>query len=185
MTHAHVESIDRSWTTTKVVAVIVAIVTAGYLLPWAIAAVRDVRHWSVFWVNLLLGWTIVGWIIALVMSLASLRHGLCSAVLWPSATNLYPSTGHGRRRPIEIVIPEAPLKRAMVTYGLNVLWLSVIISALTAALVDLGVCVVDMGGGTTTLAARPLERDPGSTRPPLATRSSSPRARAPPGTTAR
>ena len=35
---------------------------------------RDVPHWSVFWVNLLLGWTIVGWIIALVMSLRSQRQ---------------------------------------------------------------------------------------------------------------
>jgi hypothetical protein len=74
MTNAHVESIDRSWTVTKVVAIIVAILTAGYMAPWAIAAVRDVRHWSVFWVNLLLGWTIVGWIIALVMSLRAQRQ---------------------------------------------------------------------------------------------------------------
>ncbi|MFN0218833.1 MAG: sensor histidine kinase [Hyphomicrobium sp.] len=36
---------------------------------------------------------------------------------------------------IEIVIPEAPLKAAMVRYGLNILWLSIIISALTAAVV--------------------------------------------------
>ena len=62
-----------SWTVTKVVAVVLAILTAGYLLPWAIAAVRDVSHWSVFWVNLLLGWTIVGWIIALVMALRRQR----------------------------------------------------------------------------------------------------------------
>ena len=50
-----------------------AILSAGYMLPWAIAAVRDVPHWSVFWVNLLLGWTIVGWIVALVMSLRAQR----------------------------------------------------------------------------------------------------------------
>lgn len=73
MSTARVEPADRSWTTTKVVAVILAILTGGYLLPWAIAAVRDVPHWSVFWVNLLLGWTIVGWVIALVMSLRSQR----------------------------------------------------------------------------------------------------------------
>ena len=36
---------------------------------------------------------------------------------------------------IEIVIPEAPLKAAMMQYGLNILWLSIIISALTAAVV--------------------------------------------------
>ncbi len=69
MSNVRVESADRSWTTTKVVAVVLAILTGGYLLPWAIAAVRDVPHWSVFWVNLLLGWTVVGWIVALVMAL--------------------------------------------------------------------------------------------------------------------
>ena len=74
MANAHVEPESRSWTVTKVVAVIVAILTAGYMLPWAIAAVRDVPHWSVFWVNLLLGWTIVGWIVALVMSLRAQRQ---------------------------------------------------------------------------------------------------------------
>lgn len=74
MAQMHVEPESPSWTTTKVVAVIVAILTAGYMLPWAIAAVRDVPHWSVFWVNLLLGWTIVGWIVALVMSLRAQRQ---------------------------------------------------------------------------------------------------------------
>lgn len=69
MSNIRVEPAHRSWTTTKVVAVVLAILTGGYLLPWAIAAVRDVPHWSVFWVNLLLGWTIVGWIVALVMAL--------------------------------------------------------------------------------------------------------------------
>jgi ABC-type sugar transport system permease subunit len=73
MTQLNVESADRSWGVTKVVAIVAAVLTAGYLLPWAIAVVRDVRHWSVFWVNLLLGWTIVGWIIALVMSLRAQR----------------------------------------------------------------------------------------------------------------
>lgn len=73
MSDIRVEPADRSWTTTKVVAGVVAILTAGYMLPWAIAAVRDVRHWSVFWVNLLLGWTIIGWVIALIMSLRQQR----------------------------------------------------------------------------------------------------------------
>ena len=73
MSQVTVEPAARSWTTTKVVAIIVAILTAGYMLPWAIAALRDVPHWSVFWVNLLLGWTIIGWIVALVMSLRRQR----------------------------------------------------------------------------------------------------------------
>jgi hypothetical protein len=73
MSGIRVEPANRSWTVTKVVAVVAAILTGGYLLPWAIAAVRDVPHWSVFWVNLLLGWTVVGWIVALVMSLRAQR----------------------------------------------------------------------------------------------------------------
>ena len=36
---------------------------------------------------------------------------------------------------IEIVIPERPLKAAMMRYGLNILWLSIILSLLTAAVV--------------------------------------------------
>jgi hypothetical protein len=73
MSNVRVQNVDRSWTVTKIVAIVVAVLTAGYMAPWAIAAVRDVRHWSVFWINLLLGWTIVGWIWALVMSLRSQR----------------------------------------------------------------------------------------------------------------
>ena len=58
----------------SLVAIVVAVVTAGYMLPWAIAAVRGNRNtWSVFWVNLLLGWTFVGWVVALVMSIREHR----------------------------------------------------------------------------------------------------------------
>ncbi|MDI1288349.1 MAG: superinfection immunity protein [bacterium] len=73
MTNPSVVNVDRSWTATKVVSLIVAILTAGYMAPWAVAAIRDVRHWSVFWINLLFGWTIIGWIIALVMALRAQR----------------------------------------------------------------------------------------------------------------
>jgi len=65
---------DKSWGLTKIVSLIVAIVTVGYMLPWCIAAVRDVKHWGVFWINLLLGWTIIGWVVALVMSLRAQRQ---------------------------------------------------------------------------------------------------------------
>ncbi|MET4078715.1 superinfection immunity protein [Janibacter sp. UYMM211] len=58
----------------SLVAIVVAVVTAGYMLPWAIAAVRGNRNTcSVFWVNLLLGWTVVGWVVALVMSIREHR----------------------------------------------------------------------------------------------------------------
>jgi len=78
MTNMYIQPADKSWTVTKVVAVIVAILSAGYMLPWAIAAVRDVPHWFVFWINLLLGWTIIGWIVALIMSLRAQRLNIIS-----------------------------------------------------------------------------------------------------------
>ncbi|MGV1006227.1 MAG: superinfection immunity protein [Candidatus Nanopelagicales bacterium] len=73
MSTTQVRNVDQSWTLTKIIALVVAVITGGYMAPWAVAAVRDVRHWSVFWINLLLGWTIVGWIVALVMALRSQR----------------------------------------------------------------------------------------------------------------
>ena len=54
------------------IAWLVAILTLGYMLPWAIAATRGkMNSGAIFWLNLLLGWTVVGWIIALVMSFAA------------------------------------------------------------------------------------------------------------------
>lgn len=65
---------SKSRPVSAIVSIVVAILSAGYMLPWAIAAVRGNRNtWSVFWVNLLLGWTVIGWIIALVMSIREHR----------------------------------------------------------------------------------------------------------------
>jgi signal transduction histidine kinase len=50
---------------------------------------------------------------------------------------------------IEIVLPEEPLKRAMVRYGMNIVYLSIIISLLTAALVYFAI---------STLLVRPMMR---------------------------
>ncbi|MAY97669.1 MAG: hypothetical protein CMH84_14200 [Nocardioides sp.] len=39
------------------------------MLPWAVAMSRGTRNRaSVGWINFLLGWTIIGWIVALVMA---------------------------------------------------------------------------------------------------------------------
>ena len=55
-----------------VLAWIITVLTAGYMLPWAIAATRGKGNTgTIFWINLLLGWSIIGWIVALVMSLSS------------------------------------------------------------------------------------------------------------------
>lgn len=51
---------------------ITAALTLGYMFPWAVAATRGKsNHWGVFWLNLLLGWSLVGWVVALVMALNS------------------------------------------------------------------------------------------------------------------
>ncbi len=48
---------------------ILAVLTLGYLLPWAVAATRGKSNsWAVGLVNLLLGWTFIGWVAALVMA---------------------------------------------------------------------------------------------------------------------
>jgi hypothetical protein len=47
-------------------ALIAAVFTMGYMAPWMVAAARGKsNHMAVFWLNLLLGWTVVGWIFAL------------------------------------------------------------------------------------------------------------------------
>ena len=52
-----------------VVAWIAAVLTVGYLLTWAIAATRSMpNHGAICVLNVLLGWTIIGWIVALVMA---------------------------------------------------------------------------------------------------------------------
>lgn len=64
----------KSRPVSALVAILVGVLSGGYMLPWAIAAVRGNRNaWTVFWVNLLLGWTVVGWIVALVMSIREHR----------------------------------------------------------------------------------------------------------------
>ena len=74
MSDHYVVTDRKSRPASSVVAIVVAILTGGYMLPWAIAAVRGTANsWSVFWVNLLLGWTVVGWIVALVMAIREHR----------------------------------------------------------------------------------------------------------------
>lgn len=54
------------------VAWIIAVCTLGYMLPWAIAATRGKSNaGAIGWINLLLGWSVIGWIIALVMACGS------------------------------------------------------------------------------------------------------------------
>jgi fumarate reductase subunit D len=61
-----------------IVAWVLTILTLGYMLPWAIAATRGKSNAGMIGVvNLLLGWTFVGWIVALVMACGA--HQIASA----------------------------------------------------------------------------------------------------------
>jgi hypothetical protein len=54
------------------VAWVVAVLTFGYMLPWAIAASRGKANaGAVAIINLLVGWTFIGWLVALVMACGS------------------------------------------------------------------------------------------------------------------
>jgi hypothetical protein len=45
------------------------VVTLGYFLPWAVAATRGKSNsWAIGLLNFLLGWTLIGWVVALVMA---------------------------------------------------------------------------------------------------------------------
>ncbi len=51
------------------VAVILSVMSLGYFIPTAIAIFRSHRIGAVFVLNLLTGWTIIGWIVALIWAL--------------------------------------------------------------------------------------------------------------------
>lgn len=56
------------------VAWVVTVLTAFYMLPWAIAATRGKSNSvAVALVNFFLGWTFIGWIVALVMACTAHR----------------------------------------------------------------------------------------------------------------
>ena len=58
-----------------IVAIIIGVLSIGYLLPWAIAIGRDHQHqWGIGFLNLFLGWTIIGWVVALVWGMGQVRQ---------------------------------------------------------------------------------------------------------------
>ncbi|MGI3780196.1 MAG: superinfection immunity protein [Janthinobacterium lividum] len=62
----------RCSTAHVVTAWVVAVITGLYMLPWAIAATRNRRNvGTVALVDALLGWSLIGWIVALVMACGS------------------------------------------------------------------------------------------------------------------
>ena len=49
-------------------AIVLSVLTVGYLLPTSIAVVRRAPVLLCFLVNVLLGWTVIGWVVALILS---------------------------------------------------------------------------------------------------------------------
>lgn len=89
---------SRQKTEEAVVAWILTVLTLGYMLPWAVAATRGKSNSApIALVNFFLGWTIIGWVIALVMACGS--HQVVStaptpAVAVPPQVWIDPATGH-------------------------------------------------------------------------------------------
>lgn len=51
------------------ISIVLTVVTLGYFLPWMVATLRGKSNaWPIFWLNLLLGWTIIGWIAAFILA---------------------------------------------------------------------------------------------------------------------
>jgi hypothetical protein len=57
-------------TTNKIIAIFATLLTGGYLLPFSVALWRNhPETMKIFLLNALLGWTLIGWIVALIWSL--------------------------------------------------------------------------------------------------------------------
>ncbi len=55
-------------------AILLSVLTLGYLLPTSLALVRRAPTGLCFVVNLLLGWTVIGWIVAFILAFRT-PHG--------------------------------------------------------------------------------------------------------------
>lgn len=87
---------DQQVPSTPVVVVswVLTVLGAFYLLPWAIAASRGkANQWAVLLVSFFLGWTIVGWVVALVMACTAHRPLVAGPVLGYAALPPAPPAG--------------------------------------------------------------------------------------------
>lgn len=70
-----------------VIAWVLAVLSGFYMLPWAIAATRGrSNHGMIALLNFLLGWTFIGWVVALVMACQS--HAVVGSAGRPSLRHL-------------------------------------------------------------------------------------------------
>jgi hypothetical protein len=73
------------------IAWVFAVLSFGYFLPWAIAATRRLPNaWAVGLLNFLLGWTFIGWVVALVMACAGQAQPVQIQVVQHVTTHVAP-----------------------------------------------------------------------------------------------
>jgi hypothetical protein len=94
-----------------------AVFTFAYFLPWAVAATRHKSNTlAIALVNLLLGWTVVGWVVALVMACGS--HQMAAVApqgYYPPPGYLPPAPPQGYLPPAQPqgYLPPAPAPQAL------------------------------------------------------------------------
>ena len=60
-------------------AIVIGVLSVGYLLPTAIAVGRKrANTGAIFVLNLFLGWTIIGWVVALTWAVATAQKSVAS-----------------------------------------------------------------------------------------------------------
>ena len=90
----------RCSTAHLVIAWVCAVLTAFYLLPWAVAATRNRNNVGVIaLINLFLGWSIVGWVVALVMACGSDRPMVLVQTTYAPPALAYPPQQWGQVPP--------------------------------------------------------------------------------------
>jgi hypothetical protein len=92
-----------------IVAWILTVLTLGYFLPWAIAASRGKANAGAIGIlNLLLGWTIIGWVVALIMACSAHQGAATQNVTVVTAVGIqggYPAAAYPPPPPPAYVPP--------------------------------------------------------------------------------
>ena len=87
-----------------------AVFTLFYFLPWAIAASRHKSNTlAIALVNFLLGWTFIGWVVALVMACGSHQMAVVPQQGYYPAPG-YPPPGYLPPPPSQGYLPPAPIQ---------------------------------------------------------------------------